>query len=184
MIDENKKLERAIEIMKLLAEGIDPFTNEPCAENSLLDDPRMIRCLHYIVEILEKYKAGNVVKYVQRKDLPYRFPPEALSRVVLPLEKIGATTFSKAVNAVIDPAACRNLTASALNQQLKKMGILGEADGKNGKRRTVLNEKSAEYGFETEMREFEGKTYEKIVVNDTGKRFLLEHLQEIMEYAG
>ncbi len=182
MIDDNKKLDRTIEVIKSVSEGMNPFTNEPYDENSIMNDPRMIRCLYYVVEVLEKYKAGNIVKYVQRKDLPYNFPPELISRIQLPLEKIGVNTFSKAVNAVIDPSTSKNLTGNALNLQLKKMGILSEEEGVDGKRRTVLNSKSASYGIETVLCEFDGRTYEKVVFNDAGKGFLLQHLQEIMDY--
>lgn len=184
MVDENKKLERAIEVIKLLSQGINPFTNEPYEDDSLINDPRMIRCLYYVTEVLEKYKTGNIVKYVQRKDLPYSFPKDIMSRVVLPPEKIGVNAFSKAVNAAIDDSVCKNLTGNALNLQLKKMRILSDEEGVNGKHRTVLNSRSADYGIETIMSEFEGKTYEKVVFNDAGKRYLLEHLQEIMDYRG
>lgn len=184
MVEEDKKLERAIEIVKSLSEGINPFTNETYEGNSIINDPRMVRCLYYIVEVLEKYKAGNVVKYVQRKDLPYKFPQELISRVVLPSDKIGVNVFSKAVNAVIDASICKNLTGSALNLQLKRMGILGEEEYAEGKRRTILNGESAKYGIESVLSEFEGKTYEKVVFNEIGKKYLLEHLQEIMDYAG
>ena len=184
VIDENKKLERAIEIIKSLSEGINPFTNESYEDHSLINDPRMVRCFYYVVEVLEKYKDGNMVKYVHRKDLPYKFPQDLMSRVVLPSDKIGVNTFSKAVNAVIDASTCKNLTGSALNLQLKKMGILSEEVGADGKHRTVLNSESANYGIETVISEFEGRTYEKVVFNELGRKYLLEHLQEIMDYAG
>lgn len=183
MVNEDKKLERAIEIMKSLSEGVNPFTNEPYEETSLINDPRMVRCFYYVVETLEKYRAGNVVKYVQRKDLPYRFPEELMQKVVLPEGNIGVNIFAKAVNMVIDASTCKNLTGSALNLQLKKMGILSEEE-KDGKRHTVINDKSAAFGIESVLSEFEGKTYEKVVFNDEGKRYLIEHLQEIMDYAG
>lgn len=74
MIDESTKLERAIHVIKSLTDGNDPFTGEPYEENSLMNDPRMIRCFYFVIEILEKYKAGNTIKYIDRKNLPYKFP--------------------------------------------------------------------------------------------------------------
>lgn len=184
MIDESTKLERAIHVIKSLTDGTDPFTGEPYEENSLMNDPRMIRCFYFVIEILERYKAGNTIKYIDRKNLPYKFPSNLAESVKLPPEMIGVNTFSRAVNDVIDPTVCKMLTGQALNLQLKKMGILSEEKDNNGTTRTVPNEKSAEYGIQTELREFDGRTYEKVVFNDTGKKFLLEHLQEIMDYAG
>jgi hypothetical protein len=183
VVDEEKKLERAIEIMKCLTEGVNPFTGEIYEDNALINDPRMVRCLYYVVEVLEKHKAGSGVRYVQRKDLPYRFPQELMARVVMPPEKLGVNAFARCVNAVIDASTCKNLTGSALNAQLKKMGMLQDIE-EGGKHRTAMNDRSSEYGIETVMADFNGRTYEKIVFNDTGKRYLLEHLQEIMDFAG
>jgi hypothetical protein len=183
MIEEDKKLNRAIEIMKLLTEGINPFTNEPYEEASLINDSRMVRCLYYVVEILEKYKAGNVTKYVPLKDLPYCFTEEVMRKVKLPSDRIGVSTFAKAVNEVTDPAVCKKLTGMALNNQLKKMGILSDETAANGKRHTATNDLSGQYGMEMITAEFNGSTYEKVVFNEKGKEFLLGHIQEIMDFS-
>lgn len=182
MISEDQKLERAIEIMKLLTEGINPFTNEPYEEDSLINDPRMVRCLYYVTEVLEKYKAGSAPRYIPLKDLPYYFPDEIMQKVKLTGDKIGVNTFAKCINEVTDPSRCKRLTGTVLNNQLKKMGILSEAEGTNGKHRTAINEQSALYGIESITVEFNGNTYEKLVFNEKGKEYLLGHLQEIMDF--
>lgn len=182
MIDEDKKLDRAIEIMKSLTEGINPFTNELNEENALINDPRMVRCLYYVVEVLEKYKAGNIVKFVQTKDLPYSFPKEIMEKVKLTVDKIGVNTFAKCVNEVTDPTSCKRLTGTVLNSQLKKMGILSEVEETDGKHHTSINDKSELYGIESITVDFNGNAYEKVVFNEKGKKYLLEHLQEIIDF--
>lgn len=183
MTDEDKKLNRAIEIMKSLTEGINPFTNEPYEEASLINDSRMVRCLYYVVEILGKYKAGSITGYVPLKELSYHFPDEVMKKVKLPAEKIGVNAFAKYVNEATDPALCKRLSGFALNNQLKKIGILSDETGASGKRRTVTNDKSEQYGMEIVTAIFNGSTYEKVVFNDKGKEFLLGHLQEIMDFS-
>ena len=44
----------------------------------------------------------------------------------------------------------------------------------------MTNSKSKDYGFETVTKSFNGNEYDMVVMNDTGKRYLLEHLEEIM----
>lgn len=183
MIDEDKKLNRAIEIMKSLTEGFNPFTNEPYEEASLINDPRMVRCMYYIVELLEKYKAGNITRYVTQKELPYCFPEEVMKKVKLPADNIGVNAFAKYVNEATDPALCKRLSGVALNNQLKKIGILGDEADAGGKRHTITNDKSEQYGIEMTTAVFNGSTYEKVVFNDKGKEFLLGHLQEIMDFS-
>ena len=183
MTDDDKKLERSIELMRALTEGINPFTGE-VQEDGLLNDPRMLRCLYYVIEILEKAREGSGLRYINRKTLPYYFPEGLMAKVALPSESIGVNAFAKAVNMVLDAARSKNLTGNALNLQLKKMGILTDIAEENGKHRTGVNDSSREYGIEVVTGNFEGKVFEKVVFNEKGKRFLLENLQRIMEYAG
>ncbi|MCR4436087.1 MAG: hypothetical protein QHH06_13735 [Clostridiales bacterium] len=182
MDNEVLKLTRAIEIMKALAEGTNPFTGLPYEENSLINDPRMIRCFYYIIDTLKKVRSGQKGLASYRKDLPFVITPEEKARIVLPEEKIGVNTFAKCVNSVINPAISKKLTGMALNSQLKKMGILREVKTEQGKIRTTVNDKSAEYGIEIEEVAYNGNVYHKIVFNQKGKKYLLDHLEEIMSY--
>jgi hypothetical protein len=101
--------------------------------------------------------------------------------VVLPDGLIGVTEFSKQVNMCIDQTRSKKLTAVEINKRLREMGILGEeVNPATGKTRTVTNSKSKDYGFETVTKSFNGNEYDMVVMNDTGKRYLLEHLEEIM----
>lgn len=179
---ESRKLKRAIEIMKMMAEGLNPFTSEPYDENTFLNDPRMVRCLYYVIEILEKMEAGEIGQFVEKKDLPFIITQEEKAKVVLPEEKIGVNTFAKCINQVINPLKSRKLTGVLLNNQLKKMGILSEEETEGGKHRTAVNDTSIQYGIEIMEANYNGNLYEKVVFNDKGKKFLLEHLEEIMNY--
>ena len=50
----------------------------------------------------------------------------------------------------------------------------------DGKTRTAINETSSQYGFESEKRVYNGNEYEMVVINDIGKKYLLENIEEIM----
>jgi|GEM_PF-6400167 len=123
----------------------------------------------------KKYGPGN------SRLTKFMITPEEKTRIVLPDGKIGVNEFARCVNKVINPEQSKNLTGVDLNKQLKKMGILSEKELEEGKRRTVINDQSKEYGIETEPRSFNGTEYEKIVFNEKGKSFLLENLEKIME---
>ena len=72
----------------------------------------------------------------------------------------------------------------AENKKLKKMGILGEQSMEDGKTRTILSDRSEEFGIESESRNNNGSSYEMILFNETGKKFLLESLEKIMKFKG
>ncbi|MDR0607958.1 MAG: hypothetical protein LBG52_06555 [Candidatus Peribacteria bacterium] len=64
---------------------------------------------------------------------------------------------------------------------MKSQKLLAEIDGKNGKKKTVLNEKSREVGMYTTQRTLQtGFVYDAICFSPKGIRFVLEHLREIV----
>lgn len=182
MDNEARKLSRSIEILKAIADGVNPFTNDCLEDNTIFNDARMVRCLYYVIEVLEKVNRGEIGQQVFRKDLPFMITPEEKSKIVLPEENIGVNAFAKCVNQVINPNRSKKLTGTVLNNQLKKMGILSEEKTSEGKTQTVTNVNSSQYGIETMKIDYNGATYDKVVFNEKGKRFLIEHLEEIMSY--
>lgn len=66
-----------------------------------------------------------------------------------------------------------------INRQLKKMGILSEESLEDGKKRTIVNDNSKNYGIETVRKNYNGVEYDMVCFNDMGKQFLLDHLEEI-----
>ena len=60
-----KKLETAIIYLQRITEGNNPINNLPAEENSILNNPNVIRCMFFIKDILEKVKRNN--GYIGRK---------------------------------------------------------------------------------------------------------------------
>lgn len=52
------KVKIAYTYLTRMADGRDPVTNHS-VENEILDNPNVIRCLHYVCEILEEVKINN-----------------------------------------------------------------------------------------------------------------------------
>jgi hypothetical protein len=45
-----------------------------------------------------------------------------------------------------------------------------------------MNKKSAGYGIETVAKTFNGRTYQQIVFNESGKFFLLQNIEKILQF--
>ncbi len=179
MISEFEKISKAKLVLEKVARGIDPLTGEEITEESFLHDPRISRCFTFVAEVLENVLNGV---YSERASKIEQFviTPEQKASVVLTEGKIGLTEFTKCINECINLNFSKKLTNVELGKRLKKMGILGEVIGEKGKTRTVTNENSAAYGFETITRSFEEHEYQMVVINEQGKRYLMDHLEEIM----
>ena len=98
----------------------------------------------------------------------------------VPKGNIGVNAFSQCINKVINPHISKKLNGTELNRQLKKMGILSEELNPEGKKRTTLPPESMKYGISTELVNYNGNEYEKIVFDSNGVNFLLENLDKIM----
>lgn len=180
MVDEFEKMEKAKNVLLKISKGVDPLSGEAIAENNFLNDPRIIRCFYFVTEVLD-----NVIQGVYRKTgsrLPdFIITPEQKQRVTFPEGKIGVNEFSRQINQYIDTNASKKLTGMDLNKKLKKMGILTDKIIENGKTRTVINPNSAKYGLEMENRKYNGMEYEMVVINDQGKKYLLDNIETIMK---
>lgn len=180
MNDEFEKMEKAKNVLQKMAKGVNPLTGEAITEHNFLNDPRIIRCFYFVSEVLD-----NVIQGVYRKSgsrLPdFIITPEQKQRVKFPEGKIGVNEFSRHINQCINLNESKKLTGVELNKRLKKMGILTEKIIENGKTRTITNSNSAKYGFEMENRVFNGVEYEMVVINDHGKKYLLDNIETIMK---
>jgi len=176
---EKEKLDKASEILRKMANGINPLNGEPLAEGSFLHDPRMIRCMYFIQEVLNRAIDGQL-KTSANKLGAFVITAEEKLRVELPQGRIGVNEFAKCVNRVIDLNNSKKVSGLELNKRLKKMGVLEEEMLADGKTRTVAGAKSQEYGIETEKRNYNGNEYEMILFNDLGKKYLLDNLEVIM----
>ena len=176
---DKEKVLKAREVILKLANGEDPINKEQISSDSFLSDPRMIRYFFFVAEVLE------AVSRQRNKNIPapteFIITSEEKEKVVFPEGKIGVNLFSSCINDVLDLNRSKNLSGAALNRQLKNLGILSEEKTRDGKTRTIINEKSAEFGFESITREFEGRSYEQVMINDKGKKYLLENLEDIMK---
>lgn len=177
MHSEIEKIENSIVVLEKIAKGVDPLTGEIIGENSFLNDPQMIRCFYFIADMLRNVSKGV---YSNHKATDFVITGEQKKRVEFPQGKIGVNEFSRRVNECLDLYYSKKLTGVELNRRLKKMGILSEEKADDGKTRTVINDSSVFYGFEMEKREYNGRTYDAVVINDKGKKYLLDNLEGIM----
>ncbi|MFZ5649924.1 MAG: hypothetical protein ACOY4I_03590 [Bacillota bacterium] len=178
---EKEKLIRAKEILRKMANGINPLNGEQIESSSFLNDQRMIRCLYFVQEVLNMAIEGKMGTNT-KKPSDFIITAEEKSRVKLPPGKIGVNEFARSVNKVIDLNRSKKLSGAEINKQLKKMGILSEQLLADGKKRTILNSKSSHYGIETEKRNYNGNEYEMVLFGESGKKFLLDNLEEIMQF--
>jgi len=173
-----ESLLRAREVILKMANGKEPYTDEPFRNVDFLNDPRIVRCLFFVTEVLEK--SSHEIIGSQPTPQNYVITENELSNIVLPEGNIGVNAFCKAVNDIIDPYKSKKLTGAILNSKLKKLGILSEKKTEKNKI-TITNHNSAEFGFITEKKNFNGREYDQVLINEKGKSYLLKNLIDLLK---
>ena len=120
------QLESALPIVKALADGINPVTGEPYAEDSPYAEPRALRALFSAVDLMQR----EVERERRRERLPANFGKpwsEGEDRAI-------AAEFESGV-ALADMARRHARTQGSIRLRLEKLGKLppsGEARYENG----------------------------------------------------
>jgi hypothetical protein len=178
---EKEKIIKAGEILNKMANGVNPVNGAPIDTDCFLQDPRIIRCLFFVQQVLNKVVEGSI-NNGSRKAAQFIITAAEKSKVRFLEGNIGINQFARCINSVIDLNRSRKITGVEINKQLKKMGILAEELLADGKKRTIVNESSYKYGIETEKRNYNGVEYDMVCFNDIGKKFLLDDLEKILEW--
>lgn len=177
MITEKQKIERAREIINMIIQGKNPFTGEIIDSESFLNDSKMIRCLCFVNEILLRELTER--KTAQTKE-GFKITQEQLINMKLPDQDMGVSDFVNCVNELIDTEKMRRLSTARVNRALKERKILGETTMPDGSHPTTCNEISKEYGFYCVKARYNDHEYEKIMINEIGKKYLLDNLCDLL----
>jgi hypothetical protein len=177
MIKDIEKIEKARLIIQKIADGTNPINGQPVEADSFLHDSRIIRCFYFISEVLEAVVKGT---YSNKKINDFVITDEQKNKVVFTEGNIGVNEAARCINLQLNPLMSKKVTGAQLNKGLKRLGILSEAV-EDGKKRTVTNEISKDYGFFSEKRSYDGREYDMVLINNEGKKYILDNIEKIME---
>ncbi len=168
---------------KEVVQNIIKRLGEPKSDQSINDflstEENLLDKFNMVLKLIDWYMEN---KERMRKDVrqPFSITIEDISKVNLPEYPIGINEFAKCVNKVIDIKKTKGISGVQINKRLKELGILSEKE-ENGKKCTITNKDSKNYGIESTQGEYNGRKYEKVIFTDKGKEFLLNHFLEIMQ---
>ena len=76
------KLDLAIKYIERMAEGKNPVTNQDIIEETIVNDPNVIRCLFFIVDVLKQVQANGGAITSNTKSKKEKFPFETRFRIL------------------------------------------------------------------------------------------------------
>lgn len=174
------KLDIAIKYIERMAEGKNPVTNQDIIEETIVNDPNVIRCLFFIVDVLKQVQANGGAITSNTKSKKEKFPFETIKDFVFRKDN-SISHIMQQVNEPIEGKNIKKLSYVKVTKWLKEQGYLTEEEDKDlNKKVTLPTEKGKEIGIYTEKRErLVGPSYIVVMYNEEAQYFIVNHLEEI-----
>lgn len=178
-IDPNK-LELAIAYIERMAEGKHPVTNQEIIEDTIVNNPNVIRCFFFIQDILKKIQDNGGVITSSTKVKKEEFPFEILKDFKYRKDN-SITHIMQQINEPIEGQNVKKLSYTRVTKWLKMSGYLTEEQDKElNKMVTVPTEKGRKLGIYSEKRErMGGASYIVVLYNEEAQYFIASNLESI-----
>lgn len=177
------KIEKAILYAQRIADGFNPVNNSPVGDDSVLQNPNVIRCMYFIKEVLEEvHKNRGYVGGKPKKSDKQPFPldvrnlfsyreDKAISRVV------------EQINEPLDEYTYQKLSYKTVIKWLIRQGYLQELAFEKFENKTfkVPTDKGLQLGIRTEERvRADGAGYVVTLYGQQAQEFIVDNLDAMI----
>ena len=177
-----KKLETAIVYLKRIADGNNPINNLPADEDSVLNNPNVIRCMFFVKDILEEVRrnGGYIGKKAKKSD-KLEFPIETLKSFIYREDK-AISKFVDQLNEGLDEYTYKKLSYKPITQWLKLNGFLQEENNLELKKTiTMPTQKGIQLGIRAERRSNNtGMDYFMLIYGKQAQEYIVCNIEKIL----
>lgn len=179
---DGKKLDTAILYLQRIAEGNNPVNNLPVEEDSVLNNPNVIRCMYFVKEVLEEVKRNDYIVGKKPKKTPkVDFPIESLASFVYQEDK-PISRLVEQINSGIDANMFKKISYKLIQDWLKLNGYLEERLFEKFERTyNVPTQKGEQIGIRYETRESsKGNEYIVTIYGKNAQEYIVKNLEKII----
>ena len=182
---DKKTLETAIIYIKRLAEGNNPINNQVIEDDSVLNNPNVIRCMYFVREVLEEvYADTNKVdsKVSKKKGTAIQtFPEEVLTQFEYREDK----AIAPFLNQLYEPVkgqGYKQISPSAVVSRLIANDFIVEVYSEEFKKQIkVPSDKGIAIGMRTERMEYyPGNAFMAILYNKEAQEYLVANFIKLI----
>lgn len=177
---ELETMQRAKMYLDKLSRGIDPITGNEVPEDTVLNNVRICRCLHYVSGILEQVIAngGTVGK---REGTPFVIDCSRMGGIRLTDHPVSLTEFTGNIVAGMGDPNMKRPNAKAITAWLTDRGLMELTTDSEGKQRRLPTEAGRRAGMSTAQRMGQNGEYTAVYYDANAQRLILDHLEEILK---
>ena len=177
------KLEKAILYTQRIADGCNPVNNAPVDEDSVLQNPNVIRCMYFIKEVLEAvHKNRGYVGGKPKSGDKQPFPPDVKNLFVYNEDKAISRVVEQ-INEPLDEYAYQKLSYKTVMKWLLQYGYLQELTFEKFENKAfkVPTDKGLQLGIRTEERvRADGAGYVVTIYGQQAQEFIVDNLDAMI----
>ena len=180
-----EKIAYAKSFMDRLANGINPLTGQPAAENDVINNVRMSRCFFFVSDVLRQViEAGGISKKVRRGNLPFRITPEELAMFNYSESPISISEIVKRINDLVEADNVKKLNYRQVSEWLLSIGALTEQTGPDGKSKKFPTDAGNQIGITLERRRGMYGEYDVILYGKAAQEFIVDNMDSVLSFRG
>lgn len=172
---------RAESYIRKMADGINPITNEPAADDDMVNNVRITRCLYYVSDILRQVIDNDgVIKKKSSKKAEFFITDEQRAALTEFDRPAYASELADKINAVTEINNCKKFAAKWVTEYFVSIGLLYIDD--DSKRAT---DSGAELGIISEKRRssYTHREYWVNAYSPEAQRFIIDNIESIVAFA-
>lgn len=178
---ELETMQRAKMYLEKLARGIDPITDREMPQDTVLNNVRICRCLHYVSGVLEQVIAnGGVVEKKERK-VEFSITRAQMAGIQLTQYPVGINEFAENIRAATGNPDMKRPNAGKITAWLISQGLMELTTDAEGKSRRMPTEAGLRAGLSTRMRQGKSGEYLAVYYDANAQRMILDHLEEVLQ---
>lgn len=180
-MNEIETIARAQMYLEKLANGINPLTNENVAEDDIVNNVRISRCMFYVSGLLKRI-VDNKGKY--KAEMPERVPFSLTGEQLINFEfsniPVSVSQITKRLNNMINPIYVMELKSGSITQWLTEINML---------RNIVVNNRTRKHPTEAgikigitvkELVNQYGTPYEGVFYDLNAQHFIIDNIDAVI----
>lgn len=172
---------RAKMYVEKLANGINPLTDMEVAENDVVNNVRISRCLFYVADVLgQVLDNGGVHKKSSSKKEPLKLTTEQLVNFEYFPTPVPVSVFVEKVNSLVDTNVMKKLKTTSITNWLVDIEMLQVVELPNGRTNKMPTEKGTALGITTETRVGQYGEYSIVLYDINAQHFIIDNFDAVV----
>lgn len=179
---ELETIARAKMYIDKLANGINPLDDTAVAENDIVNNVRISRCLFFVSDTLRRVLENGGVGVTSRvKKNKFKITAEELEKFAFSDRPITISEITKRINDIADTENSKKLSHNTITSWLSEIGMLKEMINTAGKKSKRPTAEGAELGIFVKEVTSQNGTFNVVFYNKSAQKFIVDNIPSVIE---